>query len=315
METERFEQFIESQVQNGMMSSGTARKYRAAVERFREWRDTAGEPTPEEIQDFILSLAVDQSLTGATLNVYKCALGKYLSAVNRAQEYAGVRMWFRDNFSSSSGGTPDYLTREEMAAVRQAASADPMSEAMVALFARTGLRVGELVALDMDDIVFDADPPEDADVPDDERYGYVQITRTKRQERVTDRRRLHEADLDAIDRYMEAMDDYGPPLAVSDAALFVTDRQNGDGSYRITENTVRDMVTSLGERADHPDVTGDRLHPHLFRHTVGSWLGQEGYSADQIGAYLGKATGAERYTHFDAGQHDDMADALDAPPA
>jgi len=73
---------------------------------------------------------------------------------------------------------------------------------------------------------------------------------------------------------------------------------------------VRKRVTAIGERTDHPDVDGDRLHPHLFRHTVGSLLGQSGHSADEIGAYLGKASPAERYTHFDTEQHEEMATAL-----
>ncbi len=52
---------------------------------------------------------------------------------------------------------------------------------------------------------------------------------------------------------------------------------------------------------------------HTVRHTVGSWLGQRGFSEAQIGALLGHAaaTMTGRYVHFQADSLRAMVDALD----
>jgi len=303
METERFERFIAGQVSSGGLSEGTARKYREAIGRFAEWRRAVGhspssEATVAEMEDFLVSLGSEEGLQGATLNVYKCALGKFLTVTGRAGEYPNLKAWFSTTYRSSSGGTVDYLTKEEAAAVREAASSDARDNAIVTLFLRTGMRVGELVALDMEDIIFE-----------DDGTATVRISRQKRREDITDERTLTREEARALRAYIFRREEYGPEDA---DALFISGNRSADGSYRLTDKSVRLLVTDIGNRAYHDDVTGDRLHPHLFRHTVGAWLGQEGYSADQIGAYLGKASPATRYTHFDTADMDDMSESLTA---
>lgn len=298
MDRERFERFVEAQVNNNGMSSGTARKYRSAVDALSEWRDGAGEVTVEEMEDFLLAKATEDQSNGSTLNVYKCAFGKYLASVSRSSDYQELKLWFKNNFSATSGGTPDYLTREEAEAVREAASEDARDAAMVAIFIRTGIRVGELVDLDVSDI----------SRTDDE--GEVTVRRQKRRKRIEQTRGLTEEDMDAIGVYLDQREEYGPDSGTLGAALFVNSRENDDGTHRVTPGYVRGLVSDIGERADHPDVTRERLHPHLFRHTVGTWLGQEGYNAMEIGDYLGKETGAERYVHFDDELASEMSDAL-----
>lgn len=301
MDVARFERFIDAQVSNGGLSDGTARKYKSAVASLTDWVGDVEELTVEDMKDYLLAKATEDGSDGSTLNVYKCAFGKYLAAVSRAAEYTELRMWFRNNFSATSGGTPDYLDDDEADAVREAAAGDPRDEAMVALFLRTGLRVGELVSLDRDDIDRSAG---------DHDGGSVRIQRQKRRKDITHERKLTQADLDAIDRYLDNLGEYAPQRAQSEDALFVNTQPNDGGSHRVTESYIRSQVTALGDRADHPDVTGDRLHPHLFRHTVGTRLGKQGYNAQEIGSFLGKGTGAERYVHFDAEQFNEMSDAV-----
>jgi len=317
MELDRYEKYLNSRVRNGELAEGTMQKYLGALRRFEEWRSGDGEVTTSEFQDYLMDRAM---LAGSTLNVEKSAFVKYLVVEDRSVDIMPLKQWFRERFEVTSGGTPDYLSEEEFSAVREAACEDARDLAMVMLFIRTGMRVGELVALDRGDVVFE--PPTEhrgedfvADHPDEAGTvgGFVRVERTKRRNEVTDRRLLYEEDVEAIRAYIKGIGEYAR-VDGDDGALFVNDTVNQTEPYkgqnRVRESYVRGLVTSIGERADHPEVDGSRLHPHLFRHTVGSWLGMQGYTADEIGDYLGKESDASRYTHFDAQKHSEMSGVL-----
>lgn len=319
MDLDEFYKFMEGQVERGQLAKGTVRKYKSGIDRLAEYLPHDDEPTLEEIQDYILARASDDGAKGSTLNVDKCAIRKYLSFQGRAETYRELRLWFSDNFRASSGEAKDALTREEMDAVRRAADEDPRDAAMVAIFTRTGLRVGELIRLDVSDLEFDPD-----DAPDGIE-GYITISRQKRREEVRDRRPLHGEDVDRIQAYLDVRADYGAEAAAKTDALFFTrsltsmdsshlpsgiEADERGGTYRPTDTAVGGWVKSLAERCDHEDVTRDRMHTHLFRHTVGTWLGQQDYTAVQIGEYLGKASPAERYVSVNTEKTDDMADAV-----
>lgn len=319
MELDRYEKYLRSRVRNGELADGTMKKYLAALRRFREWRSGDGEVSVSEFQDYLMDRA---SRAGSTLNVEKSAFVKYLVVEDRSVDIMPLKQWFRERFDVSSGGTPDFLDEDEFEAVRDAAAEDERDLAMVTLFIRTGMRVGELVALDRDDVVFE--PPTEhrgdndfvADHPDEAGNvgGFVRVKRTKRKNEVTDRRLLYEEDVAAIKDYVQNIEQYAAEAAVDADALFVNDTVNQTapykGEYRVRESYVRDHITDIGDRASHEEVDGARLHPHLFRHTVGSWLGMQGYTADEIGDYLGKESSAERYTHFDAQKHSEMSGVL-----
>lgn len=319
MNTERYHDYIDTQVEQGQLSPGTRRMYNAAIERFAEFLPHDGEPTVEDMMDYLLARASDDGVSGSTLNVDKCALGKLLSLKARGGDYQTLKLWFSDNFRVSSGTTNDFYTDEEMGAIREAAEADPRDEAMVALFSRTGMRVGELIRLSLSDVNLS---PED---PAEGVGGYVTISREKRREEVEQRRSITVEDAEILRRYLDARAEYAPEAASVSNGLFLTpvltDVESdhipshispdvGTGTYRPTDSAIRKWMKQLAERADHPDVTPERMHPHLFRHTVGTRLGKEGYSASQIGAYLGKASPAERYTNFGTEDADEMAKSL-----
>lgn len=303
MDVEKFSRYLDAQVQSGQLSRGTRHKYLRAVKRYAKWSDVEGAPV-DDIKDFLMFCHMERGNTGATVNVLKCAIGKYLSFARRSNDKTEIREWVNENFRVSSNPRDDYLTSEEEAAFRKAAEANPRSHAMTCIFLRTGLRVGEIVELDRDDISLGAHPESD-------KAGSVMITRKKRRDNpVTDTRPLFQEDADAIRQYLDVMGSYGPRRAVEEPALFITDRPSDDGSYRITEGGVRKIMNRVADAADHPDVDSERVHPHLFRHTVGYRLGSQGYNATEIGQFLGKQSDATRYTHVDPSRHDDMANAL-----
>jgi len=295
MERKRFDRFLDSQVNSQQLSDGTARKYRGAINRLERWLDHDRDPDTDDFRDFILTLSATDELVGSTLNVYKCAIKKYLVAYNRASEYEPFRIWFAENFRATSAQTYDFLDREETQALLDTAG-ESQQEAMLGLFLSTGMRVSELVALDTDDI--------------DTDEWTVRISRRKRREvrsdrdggrsrEVVNKREILPDHREPVDRYLDQRDLYGPEEARPGDALFVTPVESGDGTYRMSVETVRNRVTDIAERADHPDVTGERVHPHLFRHTVGERLGDEGYTAEQIAEFLaqGDPESAQRYTH------------------
>jgi len=303
MNVDRFLQYLDSQVESGQLSSGTRRKYREAVGRYAEWTDVSGGPV-EDMKDFLMFTHMERGNVGSTVNVTKCALGKYLSFQRRGTDKVELREWVNENFRVSSTPRDDYLSAEEAEAFRETAQDDYRAAALVSVFLRTGARVGEVVALDRDDIAFGSHP-------DSEKKGSIHITRKKRRDNpVTDTRPLLQEDADDIRRYISNMNTYGPEDAVNSPALFITDRENDNGSYRVTEAGVRNMMDSVAEECPHPDIDPERVHPHIFRHTVGYRLGSQGYNATEIGRYLGKASDAERYTHVDESRHEDMAAAL-----
>lgn len=328
MDVEGYERYVGRLVERGNLSADTQRKYVGAVGRFNEWRGGAtSEPDIGTIKDYIMSRATEDDLSGASLNVAKCAFRKYLVYQNRSDEYADLRDWFNEHFTVSSTAKTDRLTEEELEAFRAAAAGDPRAGAIVEIFNATGLRVGEIVRMDRDDITFDA-----GSVPDfeGEHAGAIKIHRQKRGEAVSDHRPLNERAVGAVDHYIDSLDQYAGVDAVSSPGLFVNDRParlssdkipggveadttvNGEpATYRVTTQRINSILKDVAAKTDHPDVTPERMHAHLLRHTVGSRLGDQGYTAKQVGEFLGRVSPAESYVHTGSEAISEMATHLD----
>jgi site-specific recombinase XerD len=309
MEREKYDRFMSAQVQSQQLSETTREKYDQAIDRLEAWLpDGVDEPSIEHIRDFILTRASDNGVAGSTLNVDKCAIKKYLVAYNRPDEYPELKIWFQENFRSTSGKRQDHLTEDETEAFLAAAADDPCDHAIAAILLATGIRVSELVALDREDIDLDA--------------GKVTIDRRKRhevrtggdqqrQQGVIEQRSLTTAQ-EAVERFLDHRAEYTTEDGVTDEALFVTPAASDDGSFRMSTETVRNRVNDIAERTDHADVTRTRVKPHLMRHTVGSRLGEQGYTAKQIAAFLGQGDpqSAQRYTHASEETIEEMSDVV-----
>lgn len=330
MDIDGFEAYLDRQVDRGNLSQDTRRAYVGAVERFADWFAAPGEePTIQDFKDYLLAASVGDvtgtEKTGGSLNVEKSAFRKYLHVQGRADEYEDLKMWFSEHFRVSTGGTPDHLREDELDAIRETAQRDPREQALVAIFSETGIRIGELIRLDRDDVLFNASLPQGGDAP-----AVIEIQRQKRGEAVTDRRPLSQEAADAIETYLDSLSEYVDAPAVASDGLFptpflsrldstklpsgigadTTDEHGNPATYRATTDGVNRWLKNIAADTDHPDVTRERMHAHLFRHTLGTHLGEEGYSAEQIGAFLGRASAAEEYVHLeDAGVVLDMAAA------
>jgi len=335
MDYDRYCDYLDRQVERSNISRDTRRAYTGAVRRFREWLHPhpTHEPTIEEMQDYLMASAVGDATgtekTGASLNVEKCALRKYLYMTGRAGEYEDLKAWFSEHFTTRSQADPDHFTDAEVDAIRTAAAQSDTSErdrALVAVLLETGIRVGEVIRLGRADVTFDPTLGVEDDPP-----AALRIDRQKRGSVVTDKRPLSSTAADALEAYIDATPEYVTPDAAGSDGLFITstrspldtselpdrlpadgaDAEHGEYTYRVTRSGIKWWLDALADRTDHPDVTPERMHPHLFRHTVGTRLGEEGYSAEQVGAFLGRASGAGEYIHLeDSEQVFDMAGAV-----
>jgi len=319
MEYERYSDYLDQQVERSNISRHTRRAYVGAVGRFRDWLQPPPdhEPTIGEMQDYLMAAAVGDATgeekQGGSLNVAKCALRKYLYMTGRAGEYDDLKAWFSEHFSTRSTAEPDHFTDAEVEAVRAAAASDPRDHALVAILLETGIRAGEVVRLSRDDVTFAPEMPVETPPP-----AAVRVDRQKRGGVVTDTRPLSADAADAVDAYLDAIPEYVGPDAAGSGGLFVTDvrtpltssslpdRVPADGTavqgkytYRVTTQGINQWLAGVAGRTDHPEVTATRMHSHLFRHTVGTRLGEQGYSAEQIGAFLGRASGADEYVHLE----------------
>jgi len=333
VDIDRFQSEMDRQVERGNASRHTRRAYVGAMERFAAWLPGDEEPTVQDFKDFCFDAAAGDvtgtELAGASLNVAKCAFRKYLYTQGRSDEYDQVKVWFGEHFRASPTGEPGSLSDEELAALRSEAT-DPRTKALVWILSETGIRAGEVIRLDKDDVRFDPETTSTVDTDDTDVAATVEIDREKRGEIVTDRRPLSETAAAAVEEYLQVIDEYADADAVASPGLFVTpfktsitseglpsriepdgvDESGEEYTWRPTGDTINQWLKDLAAATDHPEVTPDRMHSHLFRHTLGTMLGEQGYSGDQIGAFLGRASAADEYVHLDeSGVVVDMAQA------
>ena len=150
--------------------------------------------------------------------------------------------------------TKETLSDEELEALRD--SCDSKRDlAMVDLLASTGMRVGELIRLDIDDVDIQGRECVVTGKGNKQRPVYFDA-RTK----------LHLA------AYLESRKDGNPALFVS---------LNGR-TQRLSVCTVEKRIKALGERAQV-----GRVHPHKFRRTLATHAIDKGMPIEQVQRLLG----------------------------
>jgi integrase/recombinase XerC len=170
---------------------------------------------------------------------------------------------------------PAHLEESEVAAlldVPGAGLAPSRAKAILELFYGTGIRCGELVGLDMDDVDMDA--------------RMVRVLGKGRKERIVP---FGRPAADALRRYVVHREDTHPRTP----ALFVNKRGG-----RLTDRFVRYM---LAERV--LQVAGARrISPHALRHSFATHLLERGADLRAIQELLGHASlsTTQRYTHVNA---------------
>lgn len=152
--------------------------------------------------------------------------------------------------------TKEVLTDEELETLRDSCSA-PRDLAIVDLLASTGIRVGELVGLDISDIDLQ------------ERECIVTGKGNKQRPVYFDARtKIH------LTAYLNSRNDNNPALFIS---------LNG-GNERITIGGIQARLRNLGKSAGIR-----RVHPHKFRRTLATHAIDKGMPIEQVQKLLGHA--------------------------
>ena len=163
---------------------------------------------------------------------------------------------------------------------------DPRAKAIAMLMAKTGVRRGELIAMDIDDI-------------DWNKYSITLKKKAKRSNRVVF---FDEECAAVLRRWLRLRERLG--VDENCKALFV----NYNSRKRIDRNRVyKEIVrpaTAIGINDPSTGKLSDRFSPHAFRHWFTTWLIRNGMPRD----YVKELRGDARHDAIDIYNHIDMED-------
>ncbi|WP_407689672.1 tyrosine-type recombinase/integrase [Mycobacterium sp. HUMS_1102779] len=245
---------FEIELKSARRSPRTCTIYLSSVRRYLQWCADNGHPAQIDRRQVQLWIAqmLDSGAQAATAQARLAGVrqfSKWLAAEGEIPSDPLLRL----NAPKSDTPITPVLTEEQLAALIKACDGkslkDRRDEAIVRLLAETGMRAGELMALELDDI--------------DPVRGLVTIRRGKGGKgRIAP---FGPQTAKALDRYIRLRRTH--PGSES-KALWLGARTHqplGPHGLRVT----------LAERARKAGVTG--FHPHVLRHTFASrWLSQRG---------------------------------------
>ena len=267
----------------------TADRYRHALEDFAAWyRGTYGEEpepkllTDEEAREWRAYLAGVKKYAAATVNLRLSALKGLVRHAGSRLEVKGMRK-VQQPIEPLSGRELGRLMR---AVEQHEWGADWMplrNAALVALMARAGLRIGEVVGLALEDVALN------------ERSGWVTVRQGKglKERRVP----LSLQARKTLAGYLEVRPEAETP------ALFLT-----KSCRRLGKRPVQRLVKSAAQRAGlQQDVT-----PHVLRHSFATRFLRKGGDLATLRDILGHANLAttSRYLHADATRMQEMVEEL-----
>jgi site-specific recombinase XerD len=241
---------------DSLSSPRTQERYRAALEEFAAWYErTFGEkPDPAlltdlEVRDYIAHLQTVRRLSPSSIHLRLSALRGLLKSLGRSLRVRGPRM--------------------QKPPVR-ALSARELGRLFAALMAKAGLRVGEVVALELGDIELGA------------RSGWATVRMGKGNK--TRRVPLNSDVRQALQAYLAVRPD------VPAKALFFS--RTGTP---LSARDVQRLVAELARRAGIPS----RVTPHTLRHTFATRALEKGADVAAVAAILGHESIAttSRYLH------------------
>jgi integrase/recombinase XerC len=170
---------------------------------------------------------------------------------------------------------PSTLDVDQMASLLEIRGDDPVTvrdRAMLELLYSSGLRLGELVGLDLGDI----------DLAD----GMVRVTGKGRKTRLVP---VGRAAREAVGAWLKAR---GSMAALGEKAVF-----SGVRGRRISPRSVQARVEHWARRSG----LGQRVHPHLFRHSFATHVLESSGDLRSVQEMLGHAniSTTQIYTHLD----------------
>lgn len=157
----------------------------------------------------------------------------------------------------------EVLSREEVEAMEDAAETE-RDKLIIRLLADTGVRLGELLALRLDDISVQG------------RSHYLRVHGKGDSERLVPIPRLHPR----LQRFVQR----GRPKDTSSDRIFLTRRRRPGGDYEaLTKSGVEQMLRLTAQRAG----IKRRVYPHLLRHSFATWSLRGGMGPLQLMQIMG----------------------------
>jgi integrase/recombinase XerC len=217
-------------------------------------------------------------------NLKKSTIGRKLAAVRSFLQYCLKRQWIDDNPAKvvatpkQEKPVPSFLSEEEMTDFLEMPRSDrPLDlrdKAILELLYATGIRVSELVGIDLEDIHFE------------ERM--IRVRGKGKKERLVPFGRKAE---ESLASYMRARTQL-PKVGGSENAIFLNYR-----GERLTTRSVERIV----DRAIELAALRRKISPHSLRHSFASHLLGRGADLRVIQELLGHESLAttQKYTHLD----------------
>jgi integrase/recombinase XerC len=257
---------------DSLFSPKTRELYRAALEEFAAWYERAfGQPpdptrlTDPEVRDYVVYLQAVRRLSPSSIHIRLAALRGLLRSLGRSLWVRGPRM------QRPPVRVVSVLELERLFAAAEGDGwMNKRDTAILALMAKAGLRVGEVVALELGDIELGA------------KSGWVTVRMGKGNK--TRRVPLSSGVCRALRAYLAVR-------PVSGASVLFLSRSGNPLSAR----DVRRVVVRLARRAG---IEG-RVTPHVLRHTFATRVLEMGADLATVAAILGHESIAttSRYLH------------------
>ncbi len=260
-----------SEFLDSLFSPRTQELYRAALEEFADWYERAfgGPPDPElladsHVRDYVTYLRAVRRLSPSSIQIRLSALRGLLKGLGRVVRVRGPRMQ-RPPVRVVSASDLERL----FAAAEGDGWMSKRNTAILAVMAKAGLRVGEVVTLELGDIELGA------------RSGWatVRMGKGNKMRRVP----LNGSVCQALRAYLAVRPFDSSVLFVSRSGLPLSVRD------------VRRLVTRLARLAR---IEG-RVTPHVLRHTFATHALEKGADVATVAAILGHESIAttSRYLH------------------
>ena len=241
----------------------TVKQYCLLIRAFLGWiKKEPQQITPEDLEMYKRYLSIERRYSKNSL---------YLSTMVIHAFFKFLESHTADKMKAPRRGQPmpKYISDDEMRALIEAASENSEILAIILTLGYSGLRVGELCALDVDDVDFSD--------------GIINVRSGK-----GDKGRIaliEDKTVNALKSHLDARKAASGPLFLS------THRQ------RMNERTVQRIIKKYAKKAG---IT-KKVTPHVLRHTFATTLLKQGADIRIIQQLLGHASVAttQIYTHLD----------------
>lgn len=255
----RFERFLEA----NKKSRYTVRQYAFFVRHMLDYLEKdSRDITPDDLERYKEHMALDLGYSKASIALAVHAIRAYFG-------FLGMDVCSGLQAPRRPRSSPRYLSEREVSRLIDAARTSPRDHAIICTLAYTGLRVGELCALTLDDLDFE------------EKIINIRSGKGERDRVVIMDERVEKA----IRAYLTSRGGGSP-------RLFTTRKGPGIG-----EETVQRIVRKYAERAG----ISRKVTPHVLRHSLATNMLKRGADIRVIQRLLGHSSisTTEIYTHVD----------------